>query len=130
MVYGPRIQSINFKGGKNILASEHLQYIEGGATLDYKAFDTGYNELGLLIARNTETGKFEPFVEGDGGEDDGTPEFDSHAILNVDFNNDAGQDLIAGEVIVRGSVYEDKLPVKVPTAFKEANPMIRYVKHI
>lgn len=125
MAYGPRITSTGFKGGKNILASEHLQYIEGGATLDHTKFATGYNELGQLIARNTSTGKFEPFtVEED------APTFDNHAILNIDFDNNAGQDLIAGEVIVRGSVYEAKLPQEVPAEFKEANDNIRYVSHI
>lgn len=122
MAYGPIFKKTDFVGGKNILASEHLQYIEGGATLDHTKFNTGYNEVGQLIARNTETGKFEPFsvVEG----------FDNFAILNEDFNNDAEQDLVVGEVIVRGSVYEDKLPQEVPAEFKEANPQIRYVKHV
>lgn len=125
MAYGPRITKVDFKGGNNILASEHFQYIEGGATLDHKEFDTGVNKLGLLIARNTSTGKFEPFTT-----DEEAPSFDNYAILNVDFDNDAEQDLIVGEVIVRGSVYEDKLPDSVPSEFKEANENIRYVSHI
>ena len=124
MTYGPIFRKTDFVGGKNILASEHLQYIEGGATLDHTKFPTGYNEVGALIARNVETGKFEPFQTGEEA-----PEYDNHAILNEDFSNDYGQDLIAGEVIVRGSVYEDKLPQEVPAEFKEANPMIRYVTH-
>lgn len=122
MAYGPIFKKTDFVGGKNILASEHLQYIEGGATLDHTAFPTGYNPVGLIIARNTTTGKFEPFSAVDG--------YDNFAILNEDFDNSYQQDLIVGEVIVRGSVYEDKLPQAVPAEFKEANPMIRYVKHI
>ena len=125
MAYGPVFRKTDFQGGKNILASEHLQYIEGGATLDHTKFATGYNEVGQLIARNTTTGKFEPFTTGEGA-----PEYDNHGILNEDFNNDYEQDLIVGEVIVRGSVYEAKLPQAVPAEFKEANPMIRYVTHI
>ena len=125
MAYGPRFTKTDFRGGKNILASEHLQYVEGGATLDHTKFDTGYNELGQLIARNTDTGKYEPFTSGEDA-----PDYDNHAVLNIDFVNDAEQDLIAGEVIVRGSVYEAKLPQEVPTAFKEANKSIRYVNHI
>ena len=125
MAYGPIFRKTGFQGGKNILASEHLQYIEGGATLDHTKFPTGYNEVGQLIARNTATGKFEPFVTGEDA-----PTYDNYAVLNEDFNNDYGQDLIVGEVIVRGSVYEDKLPQSVPAEFKEANTMIRYVKHI
>lgn len=123
MAYGPRFTATDFKGGKNILASEHLEYVKGGATLDHTKFPTGYNELGLLIARNTETGKFEPFVEGEG-------EFDTHSVLNIDFNNDAEQDLIAGEVIVRGSVYEEKLPEAPTQVFRDATPMIQFIKHI
>src|SRR5690625_834553 len=122
MAYGPKFQRADFVGGNNILASEHLQYIEGGATLDHTKFDTGYNEAGQLIARNTETGKFEPFETGEGA-----PDYDNHAVLNEDFYNDSEQDLVAGEVIVRGSVYEDKLPQEVPSEFKDANPMMRFV---
>src|SRR5690606_27249103 len=116
---GPIFRKTGFQGGKNILASEHLQYIEGGATLDHTKFPSGYNEVGALIARNLSTGKFEPFsvVEG----------FDNFAVLNEDFNNVNEQDLIVGEVVIRGSVYEAKLPQAVPAEFKEANPLIRYV---
>ena len=122
MAYVPKFTRTDFAGGKNILASEHLEYIEGGATLDATAFTVGYNEVGLLIARNTTTGKFEPFsvVEG----------YDNFAVLDEDFENDGENDLIAGQVIVRGSVYEDKLPQEAPAEFKAANPLIRFVKHI
>ena len=122
MAYGPVFRKTEFVGGKNILASEHVQYIEGGATLDNTKFPAGYNEVGLLIARNLATGKFEPFSTVEG--------YDNFAVLNEDFVNDAGQDLVVGEVIVRGSVYEDKLPQTVPAEFKAANPMIRFVKHV
>lgn len=125
MAYGPIFRKTEFQGGKNILASEHLQYIEGGATLDHTKFAKGYNEVGQLIARNVATGKFEPFSV-----DEGAPEYDNYAVLNEDFNNDYDQDLIVGEVAVRGSFYEDKLPQEVPDEFKAANPMIRFVKHI
>ena|SRR5690606_1279738 len=128
MAYGPIFKKTNFVGGKNILASEHLQYIEGGATLDHTKFPTGYNEVGAIIARNTTTGKFEPYVETEPGTLE--PGFDNFAVLNEDFNNDYEQDLVVGEVIVRGSVYEDKLPQEVPATFKAANPMIRYVSHV
>lgn len=125
MAYGPIFKKTDFQGGKNILASEHLQYIEGGATLDHTKFPTGYNEVGLLVARNLSTGKFEPFTTGEGA-----PEYDNHGVLNEDFINDYEQDLVVGELIVRGSVYEAKLPQEVPAEFKEANPMIRFVSHV
>src|SRR5690625_118364 len=125
MAYGTIFRKTGFVGGKNILASEHLQYIEGGATLDHTKFPKAYNEVAAIIAGNTATGKFEPFVTGEDA-----PDFDNHAILNEDFINDYEQDLIVGEVIVRGSVYEAKLPQEVPAEFKEANPLIRYVTHV
>lgn len=121
-LYTPKFSNTDFNGGKNILASEHLQFIEGGATLDATAFATGYHEVGKLIARNTTSGKYEPFSAVVG--------FDNFGILNVDFTNDGTNDLVAGEVIVRGSVYEAKLADTVTAEFKAANPQIRYVTHI
>lgn len=121
MAYGPRFSKTGFDGGKNILASEHLEYVKGGATLDASKFDEGAVELGKLIARNTNTGKFEPFDE------DSENSFDTYSVLNIDFKNDGEQDLIAGEVIVRGSVYEEKLADEVPSAFKEKAPMIQFI---
>lgn len=121
-LYTPKFSNEAFKGGKNILASEHLQFIEGGATLDATAFATGYHEVGKLIARNTTSGKYEPFSLVAG--------FDNFGILNVDFTNDGTNDLVAGEVIVRGSVYEAKLADTVTAEFKAANQQIRYVTQI
>src|SRR5690625_1413168 len=121
MVYGPIFSKTQLQGGKNILASEHLQFAEAGATLDHTEFPTGFNEEGALVARNEATGKFEPFTAVEG--------YDDFGILNEDFRNDYEQDLIAGEIIVRGSDYEDKLPQEVPTEFKAANQLIRYVSH-
>lgn len=100
-LYGPKFSETEFRGGKNILASEHLQFIEGGATLDATKFPVGYNDVGKLVARNTTTGKFEPVAEVED-----LTGYDNFGILNVDFENDGETDLIAGEVIVRGSVYE------------------------
>lgn len=114
-----------FSGGRNILASEHLQYIEAGATLDAAVFGAGYIELGTLIARNTTTGKFEPVA----AKTDLTG-YDNPAVLNTDEDCDGENDIVVGEVIVRGSVYEAKLPTAVPAFFKDANPMIRYVNEI
>ena len=122
MAFGPIFKKTDFQGGKNILASEHLEYVKGGVTLDHTKFPTGHNEVGALIARNLTTGKFEPFSTTEG--------FDSFYVLNEDFDNSYGQDLIAGEAIVRGSVYEEKLPQAVPAEFKEANPLIQYIRHI
>lgn len=115
----------DFRGGRNILASEHLQYIEGGATLDATVFGAGYIELGTLIARNTTTGKFEPVADKAD-----LAGYDEPAVLNIDADCDGVNDLIAGEVMVRGSVYEAKLPDAPNAAFRAANPMIRYVREI
>lgn len=124
-LYGPKFSETEYRGGKNIIASEHLQFIEAGATLDATKFDVGYNDVGKLIARNTTSGKFEPVA----GVADLTG-FDNFGILNVDFENDGETDVIAGEVIVRGSVYEAKLADEVSDEFKAANPLIRYVTHV
>jgi len=124
-LYTPKFSETGFRGGKNILASEHLQLIEAGGTLDATAFGAGYHDVGKLVARNTTTGKFEPVagvteLEG----------FDNFGILNVDYECDGENDVIAGEIIVRGSVYEAKLADTVSEEFKAANPLIRYVTHI
>lgn len=123
-LYTPKSGGTDFRGGKNILASEHLQFIEGAGTLDATKFDTGYNEAGLQIAKNTTSRLFED-VQGKAGEElDGYEDF---GILNVDFDNDGENNVVAGEIIVRGSVYEKKLVGDVEADFKAANPMIRYV---
>lgn len=121
-LYTPKFTNTDFNGGRNILASEHLEFVKGGATLDATKFATGYHNVGKLIARNTTSGKYEPFSAVAG--------FDSFSILNVDFTNDGENDLIAGEVIVRGSVYEQKLADTVPAEFKEVTPLIQYINHI
>lgn len=126
MAYGPRFSRTEFIGGKNILASEHFENVKGGATLDATEFPVGHNEVGLLIARDTSTGKFVPY------KDDGSvvPEgVDTLSVLNIDFDNDGKQDLVVGEVIVRGSVYKDKLPEAPTDAFKAAAPMIQFISH-
>lgn len=122
MAYTLQTSREAFKGGKNILASENLQYIEAGATLDATKFPTGYNELGLLVARNTTSGKFEPFTAVTG--------FDNFGVLDLDFNNDGENDTIVGQVLIRGSVYLEKLPVAPTAEFREVNDNIRFVSHI
>jgi hypothetical protein len=118
MPYSLQTGQSEFKGGKNILASTHLQFKEVGGTLDAKAFPVGKVEVGQVIAKDATSKKFVPYVDG------GT--YSDLAILNVDFVNDGENDTIVGELIVRGSVYEAKL-VGVTDAFKDATPMIRYV---
>lgn len=124
-LYTPKFSNEEFSGGKNILASEHLEFVKGGATLDATAFATGYHDVGKLIARNTTTGKYEPVADSAD-----LAGFDSFGILNVDFVNDGENDLIAGEVIVRGSVYEQKLADEVSDAFRSATPLIQYINHV
>ena len=124
-LYTPKASETEFRGGKNILASEHLQFIEAAATLDAGAFGAGYHDVGKLVARNTSTGLYEPVADAEAL--DG---FDNFGILNVDWECDGENNVVAGEVIVRGSVYEEKLADEVSDAFKAANPLIRYVNHI
>lgn len=128
MAYTLKPKQEQFRSGKNILASEIVQYVHGGATLDGSKFPQGVIEVGTLIARNTTTGKYEPFVEGTEG---ALPEgFDNFYILNEDHDHDGESDAVTGAVIIEGSVYEAKLASVVPASFKQANPNIHYVTHI
>lgn len=131
MAYTLQPSRNDFNGGKNILASEHVQFIEVGATLDATAFPVGTIEVGTLIARNSSSGKFEPYPGDATDETTGAATFaagyEDPAVLNIDVNNDGENDTIVGEVIVRGSVYADKLPTAPTDAFKAANDNIRYV---
>lgn len=119
MAYTLQTGRAPFVGGKNILASEHLQFKEAGATLDAAVFGQGLIEVGTLIARNTTSGKFEPFTTLEG--------YDEPSVLNIDVECNGVDDIIVGEVIIRGSVYEQKLPVAPTAEFKAATPMIRYI---
>lgn len=122
MPYTPKFGGTEFRGGKNILASEHFQFIEGGATLDASSFGEGYVDVGAMVARNDSTGKFEEFSTTEG--------YSNFGVLNHDVEMDGVHDVVVGEVIVRGSVYENKLATEVADEFKAANPMIRYVNHV
>jgi len=108
-----------FKSGKNILASEHFQYTESGGTLDGSVIGNAYLPVGTALARNTTSGKYEVFSTTTG--------YDDLCILNIDVQM-AGKDVVVGELIIRGSVYSQKLPASVTQAFKDATkPLIRYV---
>lgn len=120
--YTPKFGGTDFVGGKNILASEHLQFIEAGATLDAEAIGAKVLEIGTLIGRDEATGKFVEYDEEAG--------LTNLGILNHSVEIDGVHDVVVGEVIVRGSVYEAKLPVEVPESFKTGNPLIRYVSHV
>jgi len=127
MPYSLNYGRTEFKGGKNILASTHLQFKQVGATMDATKFPVGHVDVGTAVARNLTTGKFEPYMETEAGTLEAG--YDEFSILNVDFTNDGTNDTIVGEVIVRGSVYDAKL-IGVTDAFRAATPMIRYVKEI
>lgn len=128
MAYTLKSVRTDFRGGKNILASEIVQYVHGGATLDGNKFPAGLIEVGTLIARNTSTGKYEPYSETTPGTLE--PGFDNFYILNEDHDHDGVSDAVTGAVIIEGSVYEAKLPVQPSASFKAANPNVHYVKHI
>ncbi len=129
MPYTLKTSATEFKGGINILASEHFQFIEAGATLDAAKIGNKYLPVGTPIARNTTTGKFEDYKETTPGTLE--PGFDEFGLLNIDVEVDGVHDVIVGEVLIRGSVYDAKLPETVTDAFKNATrPLIRYVKNI
>jgi hypothetical protein len=125
MAYNLQPTETAFRGGKNILASEHVQFIEVGGTLDALAFPAGTIALGTLVARNSTSGKFEPYAETTPGTLE--PGFEDFGVLNIDVENDGENDTVVGEIIVRGSVYVDKMPAAPTDAFKAANDNIRYI---
>lgn len=119
MAYNLKTTQTSFKGGKNILASEHVQFIEGGATVKG---GQGSLECGQAIARVTADGKWVKFSAAN------VATYDDFGILNVDVDATT-HDAIVGEVITRGSVYNAKL-IGAAVEFKAKTPMIRYVSHI
>ncbi|MGM0836037.1 MAG: hypothetical protein ACQEV7_07760 [Bacillota bacterium] len=119
MAYNLQTSQTAFKGGKNILASEHVQFVEAGATLKG---GEGALECGQAIARVTATGKWVKFVDAN------VATYNDFGVLNVDADATT-HDAIVGEVIVRGSVYDAKL-IGATAAFKAEVPNIRFVTHI
>jgi len=117
-----------FKGGKNILASEHFQFVHGGATLDASVIGNKTLPVGTAIMRNTTSGFYEEYADATGAIPTG---YDSFSILNVDVDVDGTNDVVVGEVLIRGSVYEAKLEDNVTAAFKtETKDKFFYVSHI
>ncbi|MGE7650489.1 hypothetical protein ACQKM1_22340 [Peribacillus frigoritolerans] len=106
-----------FTGGKNILASEHFQYIEVGATLKGGSAYALGEAIGK-VASGADQGLWVKYVNGATYADLG--------ILNVDVDNVASNTVV-GEVLTRGSVYAAKLPASVTAEFKTKTPMIRYI---
>ena len=119
MAYNLQTSQTAFKGGKNILASEHVQFVEAGATLKG---GEGNLECGQAIARVAADGKWVKFVAAN------VANYDDFGILNVNADASA-HDAIVGEVIVRGSVY-DAILIGADSTFKGKVPMIRFVKEI
>jgi hypothetical protein len=122
--YSLKMHREDFNGGKNVLASENgAQFVHGGATLDASVIGAVTLEAGTAIMRNTTSGLYEVYADATGAVPAG---YDGFSILNVDVTLNGTDDVVIGEVIVRGTVYEGKT-VGVTDAFKDANPLIRYV---
>lgn len=117
----------DFVSGRNILASEHLEYVKGGATLDAASFGDAYIPVGTMIARNRSTGLYEAF---DPEATELPAGFDNFSIMNIDVTSNGEDDIVIGELIFRGSVYVGKLPTEVPDVFRAATPMIQYIEHL
>lgn len=105
-----------FKSGKNILASEHVQFIEGGATI---ASGQGALDVGTAIAKRTADGLWEKFASAN------VANYGDYGILNVEVDATSAN-VVVGEVIIRGSVYDAKL-VGADSTFKGKVPNIRFV---
>lgn len=119
MAYNLQTSSTAFKSGKNILASEHFQFVEAGATI--KAAE-GALLCGQAVARVASTGKWVKFVDAN------VATYDDFGILNVDADATT-YDVIVGELLVRGSVYDAKL-IGATATFKGKVPNIRFVSHV
>lgn len=122
MPFKPSITNTMGEAPINVLASEHFQFVEGGATFD-KASLTKELPTGQAVAKNA-AGKWIPYVDlGD--------EAASYADLGVTNHEVEASDvdIIVGEVIVVGSVYEAKLTGVTPK-FKEAAKQLRFVSHV
>jgi hypothetical protein len=116
---------------KEIKASRHYAYIDGGITLDGSKFTAG--ELiveGQVIARNTTSGKFEKYADATGAWPAG---YDTPLVLDesvrftatgdpetVNFDESVGQAMWHGAVI-------ESLCVGVTAAFKAKIPMVAFV---
>mgnify|MGYP003483208620 FL=1 len=117
-----------FQGGKNILASEHFQFVHGGATLKASVIGAVKLEVGTAIMRKISTGFYEKYADATGAIPVG---YDNFSILNVDVQLDGVNDVVVGEVLIRGSVYDAKLNANVTAAFKtETKDKFFFVKHI
>jgi len=114
---------------KEIKASAHYAYIDGGITLDGSTFSAEeLVEAGTCVARNVNTGKYEAYTETT--PDTFEPDYDRPLILDEsvkfkldDDGNNADQ--VVGEVLVHGAVYEGML-TGVTDAFKAKTKMIDY----
>lgn len=115
MAYNLQTNRTAFVSGKNILASEHVQFVEAGVTIKG---GEGALVAGQLLAKDA-TGKFVKFDNAN------VATYTDFGILNVDADATT-YDAIVGEVIVRGSVYAQKLVGDVAN-FKAHVPMIRFV---
>lgn len=118
MPYSFKQTTSAFAGGKNILASEHFQFVEGGAQVKGGVAYAVGEALGK-VATGGDAGLWVKYVNGATYADLG--------ILNVDVENIA-ENSVVGEILVRGSVYDAKLAASATAEFKGKTPLIRYVK--
>lgn len=91
-----------FRGGKNILASQKVQFVHGGATIPATELSQGL-EVGTLLGKDKTSGKWVKYAKAD------KAKYSLLGILNVDIEA-SKSDVFVGEIIIDGSVYEAKLP--------------------
>lgn len=108
-----------FKSGIQILASQDFDYTLEGGTIDAAALGARYVPVGFPFVQDVATRRYVPFVAAthttDGVLNAG---FRDPVLTNVDFNSDGVHNIIVGELIYRGRVYDKKLPTEVTAAFK------------
>lgn len=113
MPYSLAQSSKGFRGGKNILASQKVQFVHGGATIPSTELAQGL-PVGTLLGKDKTTGKWVKYTKTD------KAKYEMLGILNVDIEATTS-DVFVGEIIIDGSVYEAKLPTHTDlTEFKTA----------
>lgn len=129
MPFKPQIVNTELNAAVNVLASENFQFVEGGATIDKSELGSGL-VVGQAVAKNA-GGKWVKYVDIDAPVEGGDTYADSGyldlGIMNIDLDP-ATVDVVVGEIIVVGSVYDAKLTGVTPK-FKEAAKQLRFVSH-
>jgi hypothetical protein len=132
--YDAQLRHTSVSGSKEIKASANFGYITNGITLKGSAFATGATVLeGQCLVKENASGKYVPYNTGGVVDNAGAlPAGYSNPVIldqSIKFElTDAGAnpDVICGQVLVWGAVWEGQL-IGVTAAFKDTCKMISFV---